>query len=96
MQTNDVPSELLELRAKIDALDDELIAILAKRFEVTNAVGQLKAANNMNSVDPVREQEKLARIESLALGESLNSEFVLQLFQMIFTEVVKNHRSYLS
>lgn len=96
MQTKVVPDELLALRDKIDALDEELITILAKRFEVTGAVGQLKADNNLSSVDPLREQEKLLRLKALAADACLNDEFVLKLFQMVFDEVVKNHRGYLS
>lgn len=95
MQTTTVPDELLALRDKIDKLDEELISTLAKRFEVTGAVGRLKAEQQLNSVDPAREQAKLVRLKALADDESLNSEFVLELFQMIFDEVVKNHRGYL-
>lgn len=95
MQSNAVPDELLALRNEIDKLDEEIVATLARRFIVTSAVGQLKADQHLNSVDPTREQEKLGRLKALAEDESLNSEFVLELFQKIFDEVVKNHRGYL-
>jgi chorismate mutase len=95
MQSKTPPDELLVLRDKIDSLDEEIVATLAKRFAVTSAVGQLKAELQLNSVDSVREQEKLDRLKALADNESLNSEFILELFQKIFDEVVKNHRGYL-
>ncbi len=89
------PDELLALRKQIDALDEELLALLARRFAVTNEVGRLKAAKRLDSVDPVREQEKLERLQALAAAQGMNGEFVKALFQMIFTEVVKNHRRFL-
>jgi len=95
MHSQQVPDELLALRAEIDRIDDEILDLLAQRFEVTAKVGELKARSKLDSVDPAREQEKLERIRALARSKSLNSEFILDLYQTIFDEVVKNHRSYL-
>ena len=95
MPSNTVPAELLALRDKIDTLDEEILMLLAQRFAVTSEVGKLKAKEQLNSVDSVREQEKLACLRSLADKHSLNSEFVLELFQQVFDEVLKNHRGYL-
>lgn len=88
----DVPEELLQLRESIDRIDADIIAALARRFEVTAKVGELKARHNLESVDPVREQEKLQRLRNQAEQHGLNSEFVRELFQQIFDEVVRNHR----
>ena len=95
MSSPQVPDELLILREQIDRIDEELIELLAARFEVTAKVGELKARNGLESVDPVREQEKLERLRSLAEQKGLNTEFTLDLFQTIFDEVVKNHRNFL-
>lgn len=95
MPNQEVPQELLALREEIDRIDTELVDLLAQRFQVTARVGELKARNGLDSVDPVREQEKLERLRRLAQDKALNSEFILDLFQTIFDEVVKNHRSYL-
>jgi len=95
MQHQQVPDELLTLRQEIDRIDDALVDLLSERFKVTARVGELKARNSLDSVDPVREQEKLERLRALAEELGLNTDFVLDLFQTIFSEVVKNHRSYL-
>lgn len=95
MQSNTVPAELQLLREEIDKLDDELVAVLARRFQVTDKVGQLKAEYQLSSVDPVREEAKLVHLKELSEKASLNSEFVLDLFRNIFAEVVRNHRSFL-
>jgi len=90
-----VPTELAQLRGQIDTLDAELLDTLARRFAVTDQVGQLKARQGLASVDPQREQQKLQHLRRLASEKGLNDEFIQQLFQHIFNEVVKNHRSYL-
>ena len=91
-----VPLELAQLRGQIDVIDEEILQALARRFVVTDKVGQLKALHGLNSVDPVREQAKLQNVCQLATAKGLNSEFVRSLFQHIFNEVVKNHRSFLA
>lgn len=91
-----VPAELAALRGQIDQIDAEIMEALARRFAVTNQVGQLKAQHALNSVDPVREQEKLQRLRQMATERGLNGDFVHDLFQHIFNEVVKNHRSFLA
>lgn len=96
MQTNSMPDELLSLRDQIDMLDDELLLILAKRFEVTARIGKLKADKGLDSVDEEREKQKLIDLRERAEGKALSPEFVLNLFNMIFAEVVENHRAYLS
>lgn len=91
-----IPAELLQLRDRIDLIDEELLSALARRFEVTRRVGELKATHGLDSVDPLREQEKLARLRALAEQKGLDSRFVHELFQLLFSEVVKNHRSFLA
>ncbi|HWK55489.1 MAG TPA: chorismate mutase [Hyphomicrobiales bacterium] len=98
MQTDSaprVPPELLQLRDSIDRIDEDILNSLAHRFEVTMQVGRLKAAHGLDSVDPVREQEKLARLCQMAEQKGLDSRFVHQLFQCLFDEVVRNHRTFL-
>lgn len=95
MTINTVPEELLALRDKIDAIDQQLLELLSRRFEVTREVGRIKARSGLESVDIQRERQKLERLRNLADEYALNSEFVHQLFQSIFREVVENHREYL-
>jgi chorismate mutase len=91
-----VPEELLQFRERIDNIDEEILAALARRFEVTVRVGELKAQHGLESVDPVREQEKLQRLRALAEQKGLDGKLVHDLFQRVFNEVVKNHRQLLA
>ena len=95
MQTNSVPDELISIRDQLDKLDDELLLILVKRFEVTARMGKLKATEGLDSLDEEREKQKLIELQTRAEEKALSPEFVSNLFQMIFEEVVKNHRGYL-
>jgi chorismate mutase len=88
-----VPPELLVLRDNIDSIDEEIIAALARRFDVTAQVGDIKAQHGLDAVDPVREQEKLVRLRRLAEAQGLDGALVHDLFQRVFNEVVKNHRA---
>ncbi|MAM71436.1 MAG: chorismate mutase [Gammaproteobacteria bacterium] len=94
MPNSTVPEELLSLRQQIDTLDDEILNLLARRFQVTAEVGKLKASKKLDSVDEARERQKLEELQEQARSKDLNPEFILHLFQMIFAEVVNNHQSY--
>ncbi len=61
-QMNDMPAELKAFRASIDNLDAALIHILAERFRITKAVGELKAASGMAPADPERERQQVERL----------------------------------
>lgn len=89
---NALPQELLQLRDRIDSIDEDILSALARRFEVTEKVGQIKALHDLDSVDPVREQEKLLRLRALAEQKGLSGNLVHELYQRLFNEVVKNHR----
>jgi len=90
-----MPDELLSLRDQIDMLDDELLLILTKRFKVTARVGKLKAEKGLDSVDEEREKQKLIDLRVRAEEKDLSPEFVLNLYKIIFAEVVENHRGFL-
>ena len=92
MSEDSVPAELLEVRQKIDAIDAQLVEILAARFELTHQVGLLKASQQLDALDSGREAEKLARLREMCADNGLNPDLVTELFSKIMQEVVKNHR----
>ena len=87
-----IPEALKAYRDRIDGIDNQLLELLARRFEVTKEVGELKARMKLDSCDPVREQQKLDRLREMAVDNKLEPDFVIGLFQAIFSEVVANHR----
>ncbi|MDC7218808.1 MAG: chorismate mutase [Spirochaetales bacterium] len=83
--------ELLELRKALDEIDDAIIGLVAKRFEVTEKVGILKKENNLPSTDSNREKEQAQRIRSLALFHNLDPEIAQKVLRLLIDETVKNH-----
>ena len=74
--------ELEELRAKIDRVDDELIAALNRRFELTGRVRELKRAKGLPAKDEAREREIIAR--QLAAAPAAERDTVFSIYERIF------------
>jgi chorismate mutase len=84
--------DLAGLRARIDAIDEEIVALLAARFAVTGQVGKLKAALGLAATDTERETGQTERYRQLAEVNALNPRIVNQVFRLIIEEVVSNHQ----
>ncbi len=76
--------ELRDLRDKIDALDEELIKILNKRFNLSLAVGEVKARNSSPILASGREDEIKNRIQKESLPEF--EECIREVYEKIFEE----------
>lgn len=92
MSRASVPSELFHLREQIDQLDRELVMLLARRFELTRHVGEIKARESLEPFDGAREHEKLQRIRALCEEYDLNPDLVSDILAGIMREVVENHK----
>lgn len=87
-----VTAELAALRAQIDRTDEQLIELLARRFRCTDQVGQLKYRHRLTAVDPLREQQQMARIRQLADAAGVAPALAEQLLRAVIDTVVDNHR----
>jgi len=74
------PEILAPYRARIDALDDEIVALLGRRYAVVAEVAQLKAEHGISSVQPNRVEEVLSRVRALAKTHGLDPAFVASLY----------------
>ena len=88
---NEIPAELVGLRASIDNLDQALVCILAERFRITKEVGRLKATKGLPPADPDRERAQIERLRALAHDTGLDPEFAQKFLTFIVTEVVRHH-----
>ena len=59
----------LNLRAEIDALDNQIAKLLTDRFAIVKAIGNVKRQAGLPVKDLAREREVLERVKSLALSE---------------------------
>lgn len=89
LQTTTLPA----LRTKLDAIDDQLITLLAVRFELTRQVGEYKAKHNLPAIDLQREAEQFARVRKIAVAEGLNQDFAQAFLRLIIDEVVRGHKA---
>ena len=89
--TRSAADQLNQYRASIDNLDAALIHILAERFRITKAVGQLKAENDLPPADPTREARQVERLRQLAIEADLDPDFAEKLLNFIIKEVIRHH-----
>ena len=82
---------LREYRARIDELDEQLICLLAERFEITKTVCELKAETGLPAADPQREKEQIARLHEIARNEGMDPVFGEKVFRLIVDEVIRHH-----
>ncbi|RFD20454.1 chorismate mutase [Komagataeibacter melaceti] len=99
MNTTQAPQDaaqqkLEELRRSIDNIDAALIYMLAERFRHTQAVGKLKAANNMPPADPAREARQVTRLRELACTAQLDPDFAEKFLAFIIREVIRHHEAF--
>lgn len=86
-------SKLESLRAAIDQIDEQLIALLGRRFAITAEVGRMKASQAMPPVDVEREEAQRRKYARLAAGHGVKEDLVQSLFRSVIEQVVLNHRA---
>ncbi len=84
--------KLAHHRGSIDNLDAALIHIMAERFRVTKAVGELKAQHDFPPSDPEREKKQVERLRQLAASSNLDPDFAEKLLNFIISEVIQHHK----
>ncbi len=74
---------LAEYRKEIDKVDEELLTILAKRFDIVREIGRLKKERNISPLDVKRWEEILEKINTQAKKLNLPKEFVEKIYNEI-------------
>lgn len=79
---------LLDLRAKISALDEQLLALLAKRRMLAIDTGKAKLARHLPVRDIDREHNLLERLIQLGGKQNLDAHYITRLFRFIIEDAV--------
>ncbi|AZN41029.1 chorismate mutase [Paenibacillus albus] len=87
--------DLQELRVQIDAIDKQMIALLAERFQLTEEVGKYKAEHQLPPQDTVREAQQFVKIAELSEQHGLNPQYASEIYRRIIDIVIANHRELL-
>lgn len=85
-------SSLKNLRRQLDKIDEKLLKILAKRFEITKKVGIYKKKKNLPPLDREREKEIFKQRKLLAKKLNLSPRLIKQIFRLIIKKVKENHK----
>lgn len=85
----DFESQLDVLRNRIDALDSELLEILASRVEIVKQIGQYKKENNVTALQINRWTQLMENRVNLGKTLDINETFVKILFQLIHEDSVR-------
>ena len=83
--------EVLDLRRKIDRIDDALIELLERRASYAAAIGRIKRRIGAPVLDAGREQVLLERLRARS-GGSLDALALERIFETILTEMRRLQR----
>ena len=81
--------DLSDLRRQIDEIDDQIIAILAKRMRISGEVAQYKKEHSMPVLQAMRYDEILTKRSEQGSRLGMSSEFVKEVFEAIHAESVR-------
>lgn len=87
IHSTDAP--LLEARAEIDRIDNELLALLSQRMAISRRIGDYKRQHGIPVLQPQRYDELLSTRTLLADSLSMSPEFIREILQAIHEESVR-------
>lgn len=81
MQTTDKIASMAELREAIDALDQSLVALLARRAGMIDRAVELKRAEGMPARIPWRVEEVVQKVRASAATQGLDADLAESLWR---------------
>lgn len=79
-------ADLSPLRARIDELDDALVAILAQRLAVAREVAAVKERSDTPVIQPDRVRDVVTSRRERAIAAGLDADFAEQVFRVVLSE----------
>lgn len=76
--------DLLQLREKLDQIDEKIVALYEERMEISSQVADYKIETGKKVLDKAREKEKLAKVRALT-HNAFNAHGVQELFEQIMS-----------
>lgn len=85
---------LAPYRARLDVLDDQIVALLGKRFDIIREVAELKAEHGIAPIQPDRIEEVVARARAKAEHAGVDPKLVEQIYRYMIDEACKLEADY--
>lgn len=83
---NDTEQKLEDLRNKIDDIDQEIVALLAKRQVAVEHVLALKKAHNLPIYHPAREENLISERRNQGIETGLDPDYIEELYRLILRQ----------
>jgi len=80
---------MTQFRVELNQIDEQLVTLLGKRFEICGQVALFKRASGIPMMQPARVAEVKERSAQLAASNGVNPGFVRALFGMIIDEACR-------
>jgi chorismate mutase-like protein len=77
------------LRAEIDQVDEQIVALVAKRMEVVHRVSDVKVKHGLPSYVPNRIAVVLDQRAAQGVAQGLDGDFVRRLYKLIIDEAIR-------
>lgn len=81
---------LLQIRERIDQIDDDLLNLLAERMRMADQIGGFKKENNVTILQTQRWNEILHRALQRASAIGLSQEFIIRYFDAVHMESIRH------
>lgn len=88
--------QLEYLRQQMDAVDTEIVDLLAKRMELSEKVGDIKKEGNITVYQPARWREIVETVSGRAGIAGLDKDFVVALYEKIHHESIRRQLTILA
>ncbi|HSH68384.1 MAG TPA: bifunctional 3-deoxy-7-phosphoheptulonate synthase/chorismate mutase type II [Deferrisomatales bacterium] len=95
IEDDELMARIKALRLEVDALDEHLVGILGKRMEVVRRLGKLKRRHGISALQPDRWREIVASRVAAGTEAGLSDAFVLQVFQSVHEEAIRQQETIL-
>ena len=86
---------LAELRHAIDGMDDELVALFAKRFTLVKEVAEFKKAHGLPAAIPARVAEVVDRVRLQAEAQGFSPETAEKLWRQLIDDMIAYEENHL-
>jgi chorismate mutase len=85
---NDFHQQLIELRARVDSVDDLILQALINRNLFIKEIGNFKFEKNMTILQMQRWEEILKRQLENGVGSGLNPDYIKKIYELIHSEAI--------